>query len=240
MRLALRAAPGARRKSNRARQWPARRCSSSGGRWRRAARLLWLTPPPAGPGARPLWCQPAGSRAGPCPTSPRRAWWASVRPVRPPVPASASRASTMRACSAAPPLLEQAPVGHLVGQGVLEGVPGRGRGVSHTGIRPPGDGLGRGAGCLRTARRWYTPRGNGDLMANDGRRLRAARFASGGSRSMRAARTACTVAGTWMLGRRLRQAVSPPLAHQHLRLHQGSRSPPGRTGCPRCARSAGF
>ena len=38
---------------------------------------------------------------------------------------------------------------------------------------------------------------------------------------MRAASTACTVAGTWMLGSGLRQAIGPRLADQHLRLHQG-------------------
>ena len=46
-------------------------------------------------------------------------------------------------------------------------------------------------------------------------------FSSGGSRSMRAASTACTVAGTWMLWERLCQAIGPRLADQHLRLHQG-------------------
>ena len=47
------------------------------------------------------------------------------------------------------------------------------------------------------------------------------RFSSGGSRSMRAASTACTVAGTWMARQRLRQAIGSRRADQHARLHQG-------------------
>ena len=39
---------------------------------------------------------------------------------------------------------------------------------------------------------------------------------------MRAASTACTVAGTWMLGSGLRQAIRPRLADQHPGLHQGA------------------
>ncbi len=46
------------------------------------------------------------------------------------------------------------------------------------------------------------------------------RFSSPGSRSMRAARTACTVAGTWMLGSSLAQAIGPRVTDQHLRLDQ--------------------
>ncbi len=39
-----------------------------------------------------------------------------------PVPASASRASTMPGMQRPPPLLQEAAVGHLMGEGVLEGV----------------------------------------------------------------------------------------------------------------------
>ena len=48
------------------------------------------------------------------------------------------------------------------------------------------------------------------------------RFSSGGSRSMRAASTACTVAGTWMVWQGLRQAIGARLADQHPGLHQGA------------------
>ena len=39
---------------------------------------------------------------------------------------------------------------------------------------------------------------------------------------MRAASTACTVAGTWMLRQGLRQAIGPTLADQDPGLHQGA------------------
>ena len=45
-------------------------------------------------------------------------------------------------------------------------------------------------------------------------------MSSGGSRSMRAARTAWTVAGTWMVCDRPRQAIRAALAREHLRLDQ--------------------
>ena len=46
------------------------------------------------------------------------------------------------------------------------------------------------------------------------------RFSSGGKRSMRAASTACTVAGHLNGRQGLRQAIGPRLAHQHAGLHQ--------------------
>ena len=56
---------------------------------------------------------------------------------------------------------------------------------------------------------------------------------------MRAARTAWTVAGTRMLASGAGQAVGAALADQRAGLDQRrGRSPPGRTGCPRSARSA--
>ena len=48
----------------------------------------------------------------------------------------------------------------------------------------------------------------------------SSRFSSGGSRSMRAARTAWTVAGTRMLAERSGQPVGTPLAHQRAGLDQ--------------------
>ena len=55
---------------------------------------------------------------------------------------------------------------------------------------------------------------------------------------MRAARTACTVAGTWMLVRRAVEPVARRAPREDARLDEASaRSPRGRTGCPRCARS---
>ena len=39
---------------------------------------------------------------------------------------------------------------------------------------------------------------------------------------MRAASTACTVAGTWMARQGLRQTIGPRLADQHPGLHQGA------------------
>ena len=57
-------------------------------------------------------------------------------------------------------------------------------------------------------------RGKGHLVADDGRGLQQA-LVLGGSRSMRAASTACTVAGTWMAGEGLRQAIGPRCPDQH-------------------------
>ncbi len=101
----------------------------------------------------------------------------------------------------APPLVEHAAVGHLVGERVLEGVFEIGeeaRLVEELGglqMREPcaqrllGQ-LGDRARAARRARPCRRP----TLTA-------AGSSSSGGSRSMRAARTACTVAGTWMLPR---------------------------------------
>ena len=99
-----------------------------------------------------------------------------------------------------PPLQQEAAVGHLVGQGVLEGV-----------VR-----LGEQAGLVEELRRLQVRQaavqrllgqlGNG-LQQGKGTSVPmtaavwSRRFSSGGSRSMRAASTACTVAGTWMVGR---------------------------------------
>ena len=47
------------------------------------------------------------------------------------------------------------------------------------------------------------------------------RLSSGASRSMRAARIACAVAGTAIASGGLRQPVGAPLAGQHLGLHEG-------------------
>ena len=48
------------------------------------------------------------------------------------------------------------------------------------------------------------------------------RFSSGGSRSMRAASTACTVAGTCRPFQGPGQAIRPRFAYQHPGLHQGA------------------
>ena len=54
-----------------------------------------------------------------------------------------------------PPLLQQLSVGHLVGQGVLEGVlRARGTGASRRGTRPPAGARGHGAARPRAARQW--------------------------------------------------------------------------------------
>ena len=57
-------------------------------------------------------------------------------------------------------------------------------------------------------------------------------FSSGGSRSMRAASTACTVAGTCMVSKRLRQAIGPRLPDQHPRFHQGAHALLQKEGIP--------
>ena len=60
--------------------------------------------------------------------------------------------------------------------------------------------------CQATLKHFLGQLGNGlqqrqgYLRANHGGRLQGC-FSSGGNRSIRAASTACTVAGTWMVGR---------------------------------------
>ena len=94
-----------------------------------------------------------------------------------------------------PPLLEETAVGHLVGQGVLEGVLELGeqlRLVEELGRLQVRQAVVQGLlGQLGNG----LEQGQGHLRANDGGGLEEA-LLLGGSRSMRAASTACTVAGT--------------------------------------------
>ena len=130
-------------------------------------------------------------------------------------------------------------VGDLVGQRVLERVLElREEAASRRGTRRPAGGRARAAAPPPGSSAIACSSANGTSLpitaADCSRRL-----SSGGSRSMRAARIACTVAGTWMARIGSRQAIGPALADQRLRSPPGSaRSPRGRTGCPRCARSA--
>ena len=91
---------------------------------------------------------------------------------------------------------EHAVVGHLLRQGMLEGIGGCGEAACLVEFQPPAEARARrssssapqrwsGArmGTSMTAAAWSTP------------------FSSGGSRSMRAASTACTVVGTCRFGR---------------------------------------
>ena len=97
------------------------------------------------------------------------------------------------------PVLEEAPVGYLVGEGVLESVlevREEARLVQELGgleaARP------RRAARPRAAR--PSPGAAQRHVLPDHRRRLQERLVPGGSRSMRAASTACTVAGTWMAG----------------------------------------
>ena len=98
-----------------------------------------------------------------------------------------------------PPLLQQAAIGHLVRQGVLEGVFRLGeepRLVEE--LRGLEVGEAGGAAPSPAGRQWPVRRGNGTSVPMTAA-VCSRRLSSGGSRSMRAASTACTVAGTWML-----------------------------------------
>ena len=139
----------------------------------------------------------------------------------------------------APPLLEQAAVGHLVGQRVLEGVLEVGeqaRLVEELGGLQVGEAAAQLVLGQRRRSAWSSANGTSLPMTAA---AWSRRLSSGGSRSMRAARIACTVAGTWMRRRRRGQAVGPALARPAPASRPASaRSPRGRTGCPRSARSA--
>ena len=106
-------------------------------------------------------------------------------------------ASTIRRVEGAPPVLEQAAVGDLVGQRVLEGVlevrdePGLVQELGGLQGREPTSQ--RVLGDVRDG----LQEGERHVLADDRGRLEE-RLASGGSRSIRAARTASTVAGTWI------------------------------------------
>ena len=115
----------------------------------------------------------------------------------------------------APPVLEQAVVGHLVREGVLEGVLEVGhepRLVEELGglqVRETAP-----QGLLGQRRRWPGAAARGTSLPMT-EAAWSRRLASGGSRSMRAARTASTVAGTSIasIGRARRCAPrSPPRA----------------------------
>ena len=101
----------------------------------------------------------------------------------------------------APPLLQEAPVGHLVGEGVLEGAFALGeepRLIEKLGGLQVGKAtLERRLGQLSNGLRSSSKGTSVPITAAVWRR----RFSSGGNRSIRAASTACTVAGTWMVGR---------------------------------------
>ena len=99
----------------------------------------------------------------------------------------------------APPLLEEPAVCHLVGEGMLEGVFALGeeaRLIEELGSLQVGEAV---------MQRLLGQLGNGlqerqgHLSANHGGRLQQT-LVFGGNRSIRAASTACTVAGTWMVG----------------------------------------
>ncbi len=101
----------------------------------------------------------------------------------------------------APPLVEHAAVGHLVGERVLEGVFEIGeeaRLVEELGGLQMRE-LVRAAPPRAAPRSRESCAKGTSLPTTDADCSRL--FSSGGSRSMRAARTACTVAGTWMLPR---------------------------------------
>ena len=106
----------------------------------------------------------------------------------------ASRASTMRRMEDPPALLGQAAVGHLVGQGVLEGEFTLGeepRLVDELGLQVVEAAVQAASGisamACNSARGTSVP-----MTAAVWKRC----LSSGGSRSIRAASTACTVAGT--------------------------------------------
>ena len=121
-----------------------------------------------------------------------------------------------------PPLQQQTAVGHLVRQGMLEGVcRARGTGGSRTGTRRPGGAPGRGVGPRRAGPQWPASRGKGHLGANDGGGLEQALLLR------RQPVNACCQHRLHRgrhLDRRqgLRQAIRPGLAHQHAGLYQGA------------------
>ena len=149
-------------------------------------------------------------------------------------PDRASRWPRRSAREARAPVVEQAAVGDLVGQRVLEGVLELGeqaRLVQELGGLEAGE---PAAQLLLAAAR----RSPGAARTGTSLPMTAAvwsrRFSSGGSRSMRAARIACTVAGTWIVCDGLRQPVGAALARSAPSSRPGSgRSPPGRTDSPR-------
>ena len=93
-----------------------------------------------------------------------------------------------------PPLLQEATVGHLVGQGMFEGIVEPGRDASRRGTRRPEGARGRGAALLGQLGNGHQ-KGKGTSVPMTAAVWRR-RFSSDGNRSMRAASTACTVAGT--------------------------------------------
>ena len=118
-----------------------------------------------------------------------------------------------------PPLVQQAAIGDLLGEGMLEGVDQLGKQthlVQKLGILEMHEPLAerpfrklhhgleedQGTSVPMTAAVWSRD------------------FSSGGRRSMRVARTACTVAGTWQGEEGVRQAIGARLAHQSPGLYE--------------------
>ena len=119
----------------------------------------------------------------------------------------------------AAPLVQQAAVGDLVGQRVLERVLELGeQAASRRGTRRPGGrpSPGCSASSGSSAMAWSSANGTSLPITAA---AWSSRLSSGASRSMRAARTACTVAGTWSAlraawpgGRRRARPTSAPVS----------------------------
>ena len=129
--------------------------------------------------------------------SARRAWWASRSTCSSRRSAySRSIASTIRAWSARAALLEQAAVRDLVGQRVLERVLQlREEADRRTATRRPGAATGPPEARPPARSAMARSSANGTSLPITAA-VWSSRFSSGGSRSMRAASTAWTVAGT--------------------------------------------
>ena len=197
--------------------------------------------PPGTPSARRPCPRPAGGTRRPSPTAPpgtrdepdarcaRRA--GRDRAARWP--------STISPWRRAAPVLEQAPVGHLVGEGVLERVLEiREEAASRTGTRRPGGGrvAARSSSSGSSAIAWSSA--NGHVLPDHRRGLEERLVLgrqpvdAGGQHGLHRGRD--------LDGReRPRQPVGAALARRAPRSRRASaRSPPGRTGCPPSARSA--
>ena len=119
----------------------------------------------------------------------------------------------------APAVLEEAPVGHLVGQRVLEGVLDVGeqaRLVEELGRLEPGEALGqrvRGSPATPASTAIGTSVPTTEAVWSSA-------LSSGGSRSMRAARIACTVAGTWTVSGVFTSRYAPRSPDEHPVVHE--------------------
>ena len=141
---------------------------------------------------------------------------------------------------AAPALLEQAAVGHLVGQGVLEGVLElRERGASRRGTRRPGGARAPVGAARRASSAMAWSSANGHVLADDGGGLEQPLL-------LRAAAGRCAPPGPpgpWPAPGWRRRARSGDRRRAPRRgppsRPASARSPRGRTGCPRSARSGG-